>query len=116
MKNLMPYVRRSANSVTGAKRISSLNATKRPYGEKKYNPMGATGIGRNGAKYRVRSNGHNSAQPSPPSVSVSRSPWLTSTTLAMSHVRSRGNLNFGAASPIAAASANANAIECVAPR
>src|SRR5207302_8669971 len=47
-------------------------------------------------------------------LSVSRRPWLTSTRLASSHVRTRGS--FGAAAAIAVATNSANTIECVAPR
>ena len=74
---------RSANSSRGLKRTSSVNAMVPPRGEKKARPIGATGIGRHGAKYLVRSNGHSSAQPRPPSVMVSRIAWLASTRLAM---------------------------------
>ena len=88
----------------------------RPYGEMNARPIGATGIGRHGAKYRVRSNGHSSAHPRPPSVKVSRSPWLGSTIVATSAVRATGRLNQRAANPIVSPAAIANGSECVAPR
>ena len=67
----------------------------------KSRPIGATGIGRQGAKYRVRSNGQSSAAPRPPSVIVSSSPWLASTTVATSTVRTTGRVNRRAANPTA---------------
>ena len=73
--------------------------------------MGATGMGRQGAKYRVRSKGQNSAIPRPPSVRVSSSPWLTSATVPSSQSRRER-----VSRPSTAPSARAKGSACVAPR
>jgi hypothetical protein len=78
--------------------------------------MGDTGIGVHGAKYLVRSNGQKSAHPRPPSVSVSSSAWLATTSVAVTPVRIAGLRTTRAATPIATPMANAKANECVAPR
>src|SRR5437660_640163 len=58
--------------------------------------MGATGSGRHGAKNRSALNGHASATPRPPSVSVSSGPWLASTSAAPTPRAAAGALYFGA--------------------
>jgi hypothetical protein len=53
---------------------ASATATESPRIVTNRMPMGATGIGRHGRKWRVSENGHNKATPLPPSVSASRIP------------------------------------------
>ena len=71
----------------------------RPFAANNLRPMGATGIGRQGAKYLASENGRNSAMPRPPSVRVSSSPWLAITTAAVSPRRLRGRSIDQAMSP-----------------
>src|SRR5262249_46687541 len=61
---------------TGRNNRHSWSMRRSPLGLNSLIPMGATGMGRQGAKYRVSVNGQRSAMPSPPSVSVSSRPWL----------------------------------------
>src|SRR5262249_46801561 len=99
-----------------AKSIVSTARTIAPYDDSSPRPIGATGIGRQGAKYRVGSKGQSSALPRPPSVSVSRSPWLASVATARAASPAAETFLGRAAAAIATPSTAANASECVAPR
>ncbi len=107
---------RNPSSHNGRNNATSVNAILAPSVVKKSGPIGATGIGRHGAKNRVRLKGHSSAAPRPPSVIVSRRPWLASTSVAITIVGSTGRLNHRAPKPTRTPPASANTSECVAPR
>jgi hypothetical protein len=59
---------------SGKKRTASINMTSSPRAESMAVPIGATGIGRHGAKKRWFDHGHSRAMPRPPSVNVSSNP------------------------------------------
>lgn len=84
-----------------------------PLAEKKSAPIGETRTGVYGANMRALSNGHHSAAPNPPLVSVSSRPWL-----AIANVRNRNapilRASFHSAQRMAAQIA-AKAIAWVAP-
>jgi hypothetical protein len=74
-----PYPFRRGHSPyakSGKKNTSSVAITRSPRAESSRAPMGATGIGRHGAKYRSSVNSQSSATPSPPSVRLSSSPCV----------------------------------------
>ncbi len=80
-------------------------------------PIGATGMGRHGAKKRAFENGQSSATPSPPFVLASSRGWLTAT--AMATIAARRNdqgPRRASAYAVATPARAANASECVAPR
>jgi len=64
---------------SGRNITASTAMTSRPRADNRAAPIGATGIGRHGAKKRWFDEGHSRAMPRPPSVSVSSRPWLAVT-------------------------------------
>ncbi len=107
---------RKAMTRTGANSSSSISATSAPAGDRKAVPIGATGIGRHGAKYLVGSIGQNNAHPSPPLVIVSSNGWVARTPVAKRAVLAADRLKARAARPMANPASRASAKECVAPR
>ncbi len=59
---------------SGRNSTTSIAITWSPRAESMAAPMGATGIGRHGAKKRWFDHGHSRAMPRPPSVNVSSNP------------------------------------------
>jgi len=59
---------------SGRNSTASINMTSSPRAESMVAPIGATGMGRHGAKKRWFDHGHSRAMPRPPSVNVSSNP------------------------------------------
>jgi hypothetical protein len=104
----------NAYAQTGANARSSQNPTRSPSELRNAAPIGATGMGRQGAKYRWGEKGQMNATPSPPSVSASSRPWLPTTRATTTDVRTGFEMRENRpARATATANIKANASECV---